>query len=180
VSPASSPNAAPASCSESAPSAALRLLTPLLPSYCPVWIVGFAIFIGGGFYEHLQGGELGYFLVGLFMALPCVVYPLVCPGDADKGRPMLERCGSSQPALCSGICHAPQVCGTLRFHQQSLQVLGEVQPLDFHLWVGGQLLLDALFLHGPPRQVCGIQRILHSIQLVTCVHVHLLLELAHQ
>ena len=86
-------------CSESSPSAALRLLKPLLHRYCPVWIVGFAIFIGGGFYEHLQGGELGYFLVALFMALPCVVYPLVCPGDADKGRPMLERCGLSDPAL---------------------------------------------------------------------------------
>ena len=56
-----------------------------------MWIAAFSIFIGGGFYEYLQGGELGYFLVGFFIFLPCVLYPIVCPGDADKGRPMLER-----------------------------------------------------------------------------------------
>ena len=76
--------------------------------YCPVWILGFLVFIGGGLYEHLQGGELGYFLVGFFVFLPCVLYPILCPGDADKKLPMLERFvtrhlwRASRCAICDG------------------------------------------------------------------------------
>ena len=66
-----------------------------------MWIVAFSIFIGGGFYEHLQGGELGYFLVGFFVFLPCVMYPLLRPGDADKERPLLQRQVATNVARCS-------------------------------------------------------------------------------
>ncbi len=50
------------------------------------------------------------------------------------------------------------------------QVLGEVQSLDLHFRLGRQLLLDALLLRGPPRQVTHIQTCrASSIQLVTRV-----------
>jgi len=86
--------------------------------------VAFAIFIGGGFYQHIHGGELGYFLVGLFMALPCVVYPLLCPGDADKGRPLLERWVDalldSNLRVCYLIIKRALLCAVVNI----LQVLG--------------------------------------------------------
>ena len=68
-----------------------------------MWILGFSVFIGGGFYEYLQGGELGYFLVGFFVFLPCVLYPILCPGDADKNLPMLER------FVFRHVCDAPRI-----------------------------------------------------------------------
>jgi hypothetical protein len=50
------------------------------------------------------------------------------------------------------------------------QVLGEVQSLDLHFRLGRQLLLDALLLRGPPRQVTHFQTCrASSIQLVTRV-----------
>ena len=167
-------------CCDFAPLSAALKMTTCFFRYCPVWIVGFSIFIGGGFYEHLQGGELGYFLVSFFVFLPCVAYPLLRPGEADKHRPILERRGA-------------RVCFQFGFGLVFLfscwsalfdvaQVLAQVQPLDLHLRLGGQLLLDALFLCRASRQVCSTFLLPHarSPPHLTALHVHILDAMANQ
>ena len=83
------------------------------------------------------------------------------------------------PTRVAPCSKGEQAFGTICTSINLSQVLGEVQPLDLHLWLGGQLLLDALFLHCPPCQVCRSQRASHFGP-VTLAHVHLLFKMAHQ
>lgn len=45
--------------------------------------------VGTGAYEHLD--KLGYTLAALLTSAPCVLYPLLFPGAADRRRPLRDR-----------------------------------------------------------------------------------------
>jgi hypothetical protein len=82
--------------------------------------------------------------------------PVCCiPSFVLEMRTKNSQCSKG---LCFGTCGPRRAA---RFVTEALQVLGEVQPLDLYFRLGGQLLLDALLLHCPGRQVSGIQDLHH-------------------
>ncbi|KAN0027661.1 hypothetical protein ACTFIU_010634 [Dictyostelium citrinum] len=57
--------------------------------YSPVWITVFSLIVATGAYKSFYDVE--FFILGLVVSLPCVIYPLLFPCAADKGKPILER-----------------------------------------------------------------------------------------
>eukprot|EP01132_Coremiostelium_polycephalum_P002743 gene2743-3406_t len=57
--------------------------------YSPVWIIGFSLIVATEKYKEYYDVE--FFILGLLVSLPCVLYPLIFPCEADKGKPILQR-----------------------------------------------------------------------------------------
>ena len=57
--------------------------------YSIVWVLGFGGVVVTEVYK--QWSDLEYMLLGLGMALPYVIYPLLFPGAVDRSLPLSER-----------------------------------------------------------------------------------------
>ncbi|KYQ90318.1 Cycloeucalenol cycloisomerase [Tieghemostelium lacteum] len=57
--------------------------------YSPVWMTIFSLIVATETYKLFYDVE--FFILGLVVSLPCVLYPLAFPCDADKGKPLRDR-----------------------------------------------------------------------------------------
>lgn len=57
--------------------------------YTPIWIGLFGGVVATKLYERF--GDVEYMILGLLVSVPCVLYPLLFPGEADKKLPITQQ-----------------------------------------------------------------------------------------
>eukprot|EP01133_Synstelium_polycarpum_P017460 gene17460-20834_t len=57
--------------------------------YSPVWMTIFSLIVATEVYKQFYDVE--FFILGLVVSVPCVLYPLLFPCAADRDKPLAER-----------------------------------------------------------------------------------------